>query len=81
LTQAQRGLLIALAGDLEALPFSRDFQMRHGIGPSSSIKASLVSLEKKGIIHRTVDGRHRFVDRFMPYWIEAILTSPNRRQL
>lgn len=74
-TRAQRGLLIALAGDPEALPFSKDFQMRHGIGPSSSIKASLVSLEKKGIIHRTQEGRYRFADRFMPYWIEDIRTS------
>lgn len=74
-TQAQRGLLIALAGDPEALPFSRDFQLRHGVGPSSSIKASLVSLEKKSIIHRALDGRYRFADRFMPYWIEDIRTS------
>ncbi|BBO70931.1 ATPase [Desulfosarcina alkanivorans] len=69
-TQAQKALLFALAGDPEALPFSKDFQMRHGIGPSSSIKASLDSLVKKGILYRTLEGRFRFVDRFMPFWID-----------
>jgi predicted transcriptional regulator of viral defense system len=75
-TQSQKALLIALAADPEALPFSKAFQMRHGIGPSSSIKASLVSLEKKGIIYRTMAGKYRFVDRFMPYWIDDIRTAP-----
>jgi uncharacterized protein len=75
-TQSQKALLIALAGDPEALPFSKDFQMQHGIGPSSSIKASLVSLEKKGIVCRTVAGKYHFVDRFMPYWIDDIRMAP-----
>ena len=69
-TQPQKALLFALAGDPDALPFSKDFQMRHGIGPSSSIKASLDSLAKKGIVYRTLEGRFRFVDRFMPFWID-----------
>jgi hypothetical protein len=72
-TQAQKTLLIALAGNPDALPFSKDFQMQHGIGPSSSIKASLVSLLKKGIVHRTLEGRYRFVDHFMPFWITDLL--------
>lgn len=72
-TSAQRALLIALAGDPEVLPFSRDFQMRHGIGPSSSIKASLDSLIKKGILYRTLEKRFRFVDRFMPFWIKTLV--------
>ena len=42
-------LLIALGKDQSAKPFSKDFQLKHGIGPSSSIKASLDSLLKKGI--------------------------------
>ncbi len=73
-TQAQKILLIALADDMEALPFSKDFQMQYGIGPSSSIKASLVSLLKKGIIYRTFKGHYCFVDRFMPFWINDILS-------
>jgi hypothetical protein len=68
-TQAQKNLLIALSGDPQAQPFSKAFQMQHGIGPSSSIKASLVSLVKKGIVSRTPDGHYQFVDHFMPYWI------------
>jgi uncharacterized protein len=71
-TQAQKVLLIALAANPDALPFSKDFQLQHGIGPSSSIKASLVSLEKKGIVYRTFQGRYHFADRFMPYWIDDI---------
>ncbi len=71
-TQAQRALLIALADDPEGQPFSKEFQLRHAIGPSSSIKASLVSLIKKGIVYRTFKGRNCFVDRFMPYWIHDI---------
>lgn len=35
---------------------------------TSDIK-SLTSLQKKGIIHKTFDGRYRFVVLFMPYWI------------
>ena len=65
-TQAQKALLIALADDPQALPFSKEFQICHAIGPSSSIKASLVSLIKKGIVYRTVKGRYCFTDRFMP---------------
>lgn len=71
-TKAQKALLIALADDPQELVFSRDFQLRYGIGPASSIKASLISLIKKGIVHKTLEGRYRFVDRFMPYWIDAI---------
>lgn len=71
-TQTQKSLLIALAEDPEALPFSKSFQMRHGIGPSSSIKASLASLIKKGIIYKTLEGSYRYVDRFMPFWVDDI---------
>ncbi len=71
-TQGQKALLIALAGNPEALPFSKDFQISHSIGPSSSIKASLVSLMKKGILYKTLEGHYRFVDRFMPFWIDDI---------
>lgn len=71
-TQIQKILLTALADDPQAQPFSKDFQLRHGIGPSSSIKASLVSLLKKGIVYRTIEGQYSFVDRFMPYWIASI---------
>jgi hypothetical protein len=68
-TQPQKTLLIALSEDEDGLPFSRDFQLRHRVGPSSSIKASLESLAKKGILYKTLEGRYRFVDRFMPFWI------------
>ena len=71
-TQAQKMLLIALVEDPDAQPFSKDFQMKYGIGPSSSIKASLVSLLKKGIIYKTPENRYHFVDRFMGYWISDI---------
>jgi len=71
-TPAQRMLLIGLGQSPEAQPFSKDFQMRHGIGPSSSIKASLDSLVKKGILYKTLEGRYCFVDRFLPYWIHGL---------
>jgi hypothetical protein len=71
-SQAQKVLLIALSKDQSAKPFSKDFQLKHGIGPSSSIKASLDSLLKKGILYRTLEGSYRFVDLFMPYWIDYI---------
>ena len=71
-TPAQRVLLIGFGQEPDAMPFSKDFQMRHGIGPSSSIKASLDSLLKKGILFKTLQGRYRFVDRFMPYWIHGL---------
>lgn len=71
-TPVQRSLLIGLSLDPVAQPFSKEFQMRHQIGPSSSIKASLVSLVKKGILYKTLEGRYRFVDLFMPYWIGSM---------
>jgi uncharacterized protein len=74
-SQAQRMLLIALSQDQKAKPFSKNFQLKHGIGPSSSIKASLDSLVKKGILFQTLQGSYHFADRFMPYWIASILKS------
>ena len=69
-SQPQKVLLIALKKDPTAKPFSKDFQLKHGIGPSSSIKASLDSLVKKGILFKTLQGSYDFVDGFMPYWID-----------
>jgi uncharacterized protein len=71
-TQTQQMLLFALAEDPKELPFSKDFQMKYGIGPASTIQASLVSLMKKGIVYKTLEGQYRFVDRFMTYWIADI---------
>ena len=72
-SQPQKILLIALSKDPTAKPFSKDFQLMHGIGPSSSIKASLDSLIKKGILFKTLQGGYRFVDGFMPYWITTMV--------
>jgi hypothetical protein len=74
-SQLQKMLLIALSKDQTAKPFSRDFQLKHGIGPSSSIKASFDSLVKKGILFKTLQGSYHFVDRFMPYWIDYIIKT------
>ena len=71
-SQPQKILLIALSKEQTAKPFSKDFQLKHGIGPSSSIKASLDSLVKKGILFKTLQGGYQFVDGFMPYWIDYI---------
>lgn len=71
-SQPQKILLIALSKDQAAKPFSKDFQLKHGIGPSSSIKASLDSLVKKGILFKTLQGGYHLVDGFMPYWIDSI---------
>ena len=71
-TQQQKTLIIALSKDPGAKPFSKEFQLTHGIGPSSSIKASLDSLTKKGILYRTKEGSYRFSDLFMRYWISYL---------
>ncbi len=65
---------IPLSKDQDAKPFSKGFQLQHGIGPSSSIKASLDSLLKKGILYKNLEGNYRFIDRFMSYWIHDIRT-------
>ncbi len=75
-TQPQKALLMALARERDPRPFSREFQLTYGIGPSSSIKASLDSLAKKGILYRTPAGRYRFADTFMRYWILGLDKSP-----
>jgi hypothetical protein len=74
-SQPQKILLIALSKDQTAKPFSKAFQLKHSIGPSSSIKASLDSLMKKGILFKTFQGAYHFVDGFMPYWIDYIRKS------
>jgi hypothetical protein len=74
-SQLQKMLLIALSRDPRAKPFSRDFQLKHGIGPSSSIKASFDSLIKKGILFKSLQGTYHFVDGFMPYWIHHIMQA------
>ncbi len=68
-SQQQKMLLIALSKELDAKPFSKDFQLTHGIGPSSSINASLESLKKKGILFKTLEGSYQFSDVFMKHWI------------
>jgi uncharacterized protein len=68
----QKLLLMALSREPDAKPFSRDFQITYGIGPSSSIKASLDSLVKKGILRRGKNGSYQFSDAFMLYWIRSM---------
>ena len=68
----QRKILIALSNEPELKPLSKEFALRYQISPPSSIKASLVSLIKKGIIYRTLAGSYQFTDNFMPYWIVSM---------
>jgi len=72
-TPQQKALLSALSKEPEAKPFSRDFQLSHGIGPSSSIKASLDSIVKKGILYKSKEGTYVFSDIFMQHWILSVL--------
>jgi AAA+ ATPase superfamily predicted ATPase len=72
-SQQQKKLLIALSRTPGLKPFSKEFQLTHGIGPSSSIKASFDSLVKKGILLRTFEGSYQFSDIFMTNWIEYIM--------
>jgi hypothetical protein len=72
----QKALLDALSREPDAKPFSREFQLAYGIGPSSSIKASLESLTKKGILQRTKGGAYQFSDIFMRHWVLALGESP-----
>lgn len=71
-SQQQKKLLMALSAENDPKPFSKDFQLTYGIGPSSSIKASLDSLVKKGILYKTIEGKYQFSDTFMPCWIDYI---------
>lgn len=68
----QKALLEAMAREPDGRPFSRDFQLSHGIGPSSSIKASLESLTKRGVLERTREGGYRFADLFMRHWVLSL---------
>jgi hypothetical protein len=69
----QRKILIALAKEPDLKPLSKDFALRYQISPPSSIKASLVSLIKKGIIYQTLEGNYQFTDNFIPYWIDSMV--------
>jgi hypothetical protein len=72
ISSPQKGLLEALAREPDAKPFSREFHLAHGIGPSSSIKASLESLTKKGILQRARSGEYQFSDVFMRHWVLSL---------
>ncbi|MGD8520059.1 MAG: ATP-binding protein [Desulfobacterales bacterium] len=72
-TPLQKKILIALSQQPKLKPLSKEFALQYQISPPSSIKASLVSLMKKGIIYRTLEGKYQFTDNFMPYWIEAMI--------
>jgi hypothetical protein len=69
----QRKILIALSREPDLKPLSKAFALTYQISPPSSIKASLVSLIKKGIIYRTLEGSYQFTDSFMPYWIDSMI--------
>ena len=69
----QKKILIALSKGSNIKPLSKEFALRYQISPPSSIKASLVSLIKKGIIYRTLEGSYQFTDNFMPYWIDSMI--------
>jgi hypothetical protein len=69
----QRIILKALAKEPDAKPFSKAFQFKYNIGPSSSIKASFDSLIKKGILYRSLKGDYRFSDIFMAHWINSLM--------
>jgi hypothetical protein len=71
-SQLQKTILIALSEEPQAKPFSKDFQLKHAIGPSSSIKASLDSLVNKGVLFRSREGAYYFSDTFMQYWIRTM---------
>jgi len=71
-SQQQKTLLIALSRETRPKPFSREFQLTYGIGPSSSIKASLDSLVRKGILFKTLESSYQFSDTFMTYWIDYL---------
>lgn len=73
----QKALLEAMARDPDAKLFSRDFQLAHRIGPSSSIKASLESITKRGILQRSREGGYGFADLFMRHWVLS-LGEPHR---
>lgn len=78
----QKNLLMALSKEPDAKPFSKDFQLTYGIGPSSSIKASLESLVKKGILVRGKDGSYQFsIKAPAPQHSEGPLQSPNAFRL
>jgi len=76
----QKLLLMALSKEPDARPFSKDFQITHGIGPSSSIKASLDSLVKKGILRREKNGSYQFLDAFMLYWVRSMHQTEEVRE-
>jgi len=72
-SQLQRSLLIALVEDSDLSPLSKEFMLKHRLGPPSSIQASLRSLMKKGLVTRTLHGDYELTDRFMGCWIRSVL--------
>ena len=72
ISSIQRNLLIALGDTPNLKPLSKEFQLTHGVGPSSSINASLQSLCKKGIIQKKPNGLYRFSDIFMQFWLKIL---------
>jgi hypothetical protein len=63
---------MVLSKEPDAKPFSKNFQLSHWIGLSSSMKVSLESLVKKGILVRGKGGAYQFSDVFMVYGIHSV---------
>ncbi len=76
-TQTQKALLIAVAKDPGLSPLSKEFMLKHRMSPPSSIRASLQSLVKKGILYRDIEGRYHFSDQLMSFWIVHSLQERN----
>ena len=68
----QRKILMALSKEPGLKPLSKEFALQYQISPPSSVRASLISLIKKGILYQTLEGSYRFSDCFMPYWINSM---------
>lgn len=67
-----RSLLFGLAVGSDNI-YSAGFISKYGLGAPTSVQKALKTLEKKGLVEKTADGRHAVEDVFFAEWLRKTM--------
>jgi hypothetical protein len=67
--QQQRLVLIALAEEPTATPYTAEYHARHELPPNPSLQTALTGLGRKELVGRTDEGDYVIVEPFLAEWL------------
>ena len=73
----QRQLLLALANEPTATPYSADYRAAHDLPPASTLQSARVALEREETIGRAVDGVVSIAEPFFAEWLKREQRHPS----